>query len=167
MAEKLNRKEIKRNAKKYLKRNYWIAVFVTFITVTVLGGGYFYTKNSFTDNLTENEIVAQKDNQFYQASKESDSDVVNDFLNIIFKDYKEGENDNTKIKKQIGRGILSGVIDKFNNKRVTVGIINSITILLSGDKFHNFALSMICTILSLLLFFLVKDEAANIPLSIK
>ena len=159
MEENLNRKEIKKNAKKYLKRNYWIAVIVTFITVTVLGGGYFYTKNSFFNNKTENETVVEENNNFIQASKESDSDIVNDFLNIVFKNNEKNDQDEKSIASHeaIGRGILSGVIDKFNNKKVTVGIINSITILISGDKFHNFALSLICTILSLLLFFLVKN----------
>ena len=159
MDNNLNRKEIRKNAKKYLKRNYWIAVLVTFITVTVLGGGYFYTTNNIFKNETNTTEAVAEDNSLNQEYlTESNSDVVNDILNLVFKSDNNTQNNNSIVnKKTVGKGILSRVIDKIHNKRVVVGIANSIYILVSGDKFYNFALSLICTIASLLLFFLVKN----------
>ena len=156
---KIDRKSIKKNARIAFLKNYFSCIIVTFIAVTVLGGGYFYSTNN-TSNLnvepTQENIAVQEDLP-QNNNKESNSDIVNKFLKLVFADNEKAQDLDEKYSNQYNKGIVSTILNEMNNGKITVGVMNSVSILLSGDSFHNFALSLSATILSLLLFFMIKQ----------
>lgn len=156
---KIDRKSIKKNARTAFLKNYFSCIIVTFIAVTVLGGGYFYSTNN-TSNLNIEppiENVTVQEDLPQNNIKESNSDIVNRFLKLVFADNKKAQDLDEKYSNQYNKGIVSTILNEMGNGKITVGVMNSVSILLSGDSFHNFALSLSATILSLLLFFMIKQ----------
>ena len=156
----IDRKELKRNAKINLKRNYWVCVVVTFITVVLLGGGYYYNKINIEKNVQDNNINIAKNNDFVETNyNSSNSDLINELIeNILNK--KEDNNSLEKkeeFQKKYDKGILSGVVNQLTSKEISIGFINSINILLSKGDIHSFVLSLIFTFLSVVFFFLIKN----------
>ena len=151
--EKIERKQLKKNAKTNLKRNYIISVIVGFITVIVLGGGYYYTTNNTFTETTNTEVV--ENNDFIETpNQSSSSDLINYAFDAIF---KKNEGDQTEEKGSVGKGVLAGVINQFATKKVSVGVLNFISLLINNKDNKSIALSAICTVLSILLFFFVKN----------
>ena len=156
---KIDRKSIKKNARIAFLKNYFSCIIVTFIAVTVLGGGYFYSTNN-TSNLnvepTQENIAVQEDLP-QNNIKESNSDIVNKFLKLVFADNEKAQNLDEKYSNQYNKGIVSTILNEMGNGKITVGVMNSVSILLSGDAYHNFALSLYAPLLQILLFFLIKQ----------
>ena len=158
----IDRKELKRNAKTNLKRNYWVCVVVTFITVVLLGGGYYYNKMNIEKNVQDNNINIARNNDFVETNyNSSNSDLINELIDNIIKRTNDNNNEALEKKEEFeqkyNKGILSGAINQLTGQKITIGFLNSVNILLSDNNIHGFILSLIFTILSIVFFFLIKN----------
>lgn len=154
----IDRKEIKKNAKTNLKRNYWTCVIVTFITVVLLGGGYYYNKKNIQNNISEEDIL--KNNDFVETNyNSSNSDLINELIeNILEKNHDDKSLEKKEeFQKKYDKGILSNAVNELTSKEITIGFLNSLNILMSGDDIHSFILSLIFTLISVAFFFLIKN----------
>lgn len=153
----IDRKEIKKNAKINLKRNYWICVIVTFITVVLLGGGYYYNKKYIQNNISDEDII--NNNDFVETNYNSaNSDLINEFIdNILEKKNNKVLEKKDEFQKKYDKGILSHAVNELTSKEITIGLLNSLNILMSKDDIHSFVLSLIFTLISIVVFFLIKN----------
>ncbi len=198
----MDRKGIKKNAIQNLKKHFFSSVIVTFIAITILGGGYYSTNNQleFKNSIIQKiQLINQRrvrieSLEYIQSDTYSynpNSDMVNRALGSIFengsKDKKfrkavkqlffvnndnknknkknitvnSGNSEETPIKEKetkfkYDKGIAATVFNQVTSRRVAVGIVNTAYVLVYGHDFSNFLTSLLFTILSIMLFFLVK-----------
>ena len=124
----MNRKEIKRNARNNIKRNYFRNVIIVFICTILLSGGLtFRTKNILevnTNNENVSKILINKD-------KLSNSEIIDELLN---KGDKEKEKEE-KLNNKYTSGILSTFFNEITaSGSLTFGLLNGINKLIFEEK---------------------------------
>ena len=136
---KIDRKSIKKNARTAFLKNYFSCIIVTFIAVTVLGGGYFYSTNN-TSNLNIEppiENVTVQEDLPQNNIKESNSDIVNRFLKLVFANNKKAQDLDEKYSNQYNKGIVSTILNEMGNGKITVGVMNSVSIYFTIWRFFS------------------------------
>ena len=132
----MDRKEIKKNAKGSLKRNYLITILVVFIVGIILGGGYTFTTAGKNSNPNSNTV--QKTNY----------ELINDTVKNISKQTKDGK----------AKGIIAPVFNNItkNNSIVFAGL-NSLNLYLLKNSVNTVIISIIGVIILLIIEIFIKD----------
>lgn len=121
-------KEIKRNARNNIKRNYFKNVIVVFLCTIILSGGFtFSTKNILEVNTTDENITKLLLNQ----EKLTNSEIIDELLN---KGTKEKEREE-KLNNKYTNGILSTFFNEITSSgSLTFGILNGLNKLIFEEK---------------------------------
>ena len=132
----MDRKEIKKNAKGSLKRNYLITILVVFIVGIILGGGYTFTTAG--KNVTTKSNTVQKTNY----------ELINDTVKNISKQTKDGK----------AKGIIAPVFNNItkNNSIVFAGL-NSLNLYLLKNSVNSVIISIVGVIILLFIKIFIKD----------
>jgi len=146
----MNREEIKKEARKNLKRNYFQNLIVVFICSLLLAGSFnFATKNILNTNINDkisSEILNNK--------TLSNSEIIDKLLNKT--------EDEKKLEEKISNKFTSGVLSTFINEitksgSFLFGIINGINKTIFSD---NIGVTIVI-IISGLIFYLIKIFILN------
>ncbi|MDO4542374.1 MAG: hypothetical protein Q4C00_06065 [Bacillota bacterium] len=144
------RKELKLNARKAIRKNYWGAVAICFI-MAIIVGKYSYSTSAIYQYNEDNEIQQSVVEPEYSHNTE----IVNDFLASV-------SGDETNIILGTDPKATKGVLSKvFNNSHqsnsVLFGILNSINQTFFSDKVGAGIIVFIGALLSALVFIFVSN----------
>lgn len=116
-------KNIKKEAKKNLKRNYFKNVLMAFICSLIVYGGFTIT-SSILDIDLSNKDTLEKINHFKE-----NTDILDDLI-----DKSELERESTEyIKNNYTKGVLSGVVNELTKtKSITFSLLNGLNNILGG-----------------------------------
>lgn len=128
----MNRKQIKKDARKSLKRNYFRSILLVFIAGIIIRGGYNYTSYIFDIN-----------NKYIESNY---TEVVNVFNNII-DDGSEQKN-----------GVIAPIIKNVSeSKSLTIGLANSIGTLIFKQELSTRMAVIIAFFISLLFYVFIQN----------
>ena len=132
----MNRKEIKKNAKISLKRNYLITILVIFVVSLIVGGSYTY--KTAGKNASSNPNTKQKSNY----------ELVNDTVKQISKQTKDGK----------AKGIIAPVFNNITkNNSAVFATLNSLNLYLLKNSINAVIISLIGAIILILIKIFIKD----------
>lgn len=146
----MNRKEIKKIARKNLKRNYFQNLIVVFICSLILAGSFNFT----TKNILNTNINDKISSEILNNKTLSNSEIIDQLLNKT--------EDEKKIEEKINNKFTSGVLSTFVNEitksgSILFGIINGINKTLFSE---NIGITVLI-IISGITFYLIKIFILN------
>ncbi len=143
----MERKDLKREARVSLKKNYFKSVFICFILVFILGGGYHYITKDVLVAPHNNIVSVTKDSISFKYK--SIKDVINDVV----------VRDEDKIDSRFNSGVLSLIYNEIKAAGSFVfGILNVINLVF----FQNSLSLIIVLITGLILYFLFHVFVKNV-----
>lgn len=132
----MNRKEIKKEAKKSIKREFLKTILVVFIAGIIINGGYNYG----TYRINTNENIPS-------IEKKTIGNAINNFIYNINQNFGEEKH-----------GFIAPLIDNITeSKSVSVGLINSINTLVFNHNLDNSMVSVIAFLISLIFYIFVQN----------
>lgn len=141
-----NRKEIKKESKKNLKRHYLKTILFVFICSLIIHGTYNYTTQNKYDQNTNNT----------EASKYETKTAYDIILETVTKTPKENQKQ-TK-KKQVANGVLAPIVNEIAEKKsVIFGFVNIFNKSFFGGKANELLIMSICTVISLIITVFIRD----------
>ncbi|MBR2246530.1 MAG: DUF975 family protein [Bacilli bacterium] len=149
----MERKEIKKVAKKTLKRSYFRSILVIFIASIIISGTY--TMNSSV-NTTQQKSTSNTETT-YNKNK-SNYDVINETVKDASK--KKSGKLNKKVEKleKKSNGVLAPIVNNMTkNKTVLVGFINTYNLLVVKKSVSKGLISLVAAIISLLIFIFIRN----------
>lgn len=133
----MNFKNIKKDARKNLKRNFLRTLLVTFIAGIIINGGYNYSTYIY-----DNTNILNKGYTFIQTNYEA---VKNIFVTIT-NDGKEA------------RGVLAPLVNNITeNRSITVGAINTIDNLIFKQNLNDKTIIVLAFMLSVFFYVFVQN----------
>ncbi|MBQ2639474.1 MAG: DUF975 family protein [Bacilli bacterium] len=136
----MKRKDIKKSAKKTLKRSYFRSILVIFIASCIITGGYTFN-SSIQDAKTNNN------NETTYIKNKTNYDII-----------KETFEHSTKKKKTKAHGVLAPIVNNVTeNHSVILGFLNSFNLMFFKKSISKAVISLIAAIISLLLFIFVRN----------
>ena len=130
-------KQVKKNARINLKRNYFKTILVVFIAGIIIHGGY-----SYTSYIYDNTKIMHKE---YTAIK-TDYDAV---MNMVYNAFSDGKE---------RRGVLAPLINNITeNKSITVGFINTLNNLFFKESLSKTIISISAFVLALILYIFIQN----------
>ena len=149
----MERKEIKKSAKKTLKRSYFRSILVIFIASLIISGTY--TMNSSV-NTTQQKST--NDTEVTYKKNKTNYDVINETVKESSK--KKTGKLNKKVKKleKKSHGVLGPIVNNMTkNKSVLVGFVNTYYLLAVKKSTSKALISLVAAIISLLLFIFIRN----------
>lgn len=137
------RKELKKNARLAMRKNYWLMIAVCFI-LAIFAGKYF-----LSTTLIHNYSNAEADVvNAIETKDESNSDIVNAFAKEIFPNSKIVE---FNVKDQANKGILASMFNNVTDSGSYIfGTLNSVNQIFFKDKVGAGIIILIGTIIGIL-----------------
>ena len=143
------RKEVKREAKKNLKRNYLKIILFVFICSLFVTGSYNFTSSNGNDVEVDKNITRKIRNE-----KKSVYDIL---VETITKEPIQ-ENKQKSKKEKIANGVLAPIVNDITEKKsVVFGFVNVFNKGLFGGKVNEVLIMFICTSISLLFTIFIRD----------
>ena len=137
----INRKTIKKNARKILKQNYFKSIIVVFIVGIIINGGYNYITFRYDKQKKIPVSFEEKHN----------SDIINETVRNILDKESNGDEKNLN-------GVVAPVVNNITkSKSITLGFLNSINMLLFRDNISVGIISMIASFFSLAFYIFVRN----------
>ena len=137
---KLNRKDIKKNASSFFKKNYFMSILIIFLFTLIVNDSY-----TFSSELIKN--------------KEESHDIVN----IIYDkdtgkiDFNKLNEDNKKENNEKMKGVIAPLVSRLNiGKSPLYNLSFSIKLFFYDHKINSGIISLIAALISLLIYFLIK-----------
>lgn len=143
MLDLFNRKEVKKEAKKNLKRHYLKNILIVFICTIIITGSYYYKTST----------------KVYNDVKDQNIEVLNSESKTVYDILNETVNKKTKNKeKKVQNGILAPLVNEItDNNSVIFGIINIINKSIFGGKVSDILIIFSFTIISLLISIFIRN----------
>ena len=133
-ALKINRKEIKKQAHIFFKRNFLTSVLLIFIFSTIVYGNYRYTSVLLNKNDNAKEIHETSKEEYEQLSDKEKFEVREEF-----------------------RGVLSPIVSRINYEKSPLNnLYYAYKLFIYNHSIKEGIISLIAAILSLIIFFLLK-----------
>ena len=141
----MNRKELKKEAKKVLKKNYLKCILVAFIVGLVLNSGYSYTSNKNQEEEQNQEIIIH-------GEKSTTYDTMERFLKDINIDiHLKSDYEKTK-------GLAAPIVNKLaEGKSPVIYLLNFIDLAFFKNNIGTAMISLIVTILVILNYFFIQN----------
>lgn len=135
----MDRKELKKNAKKVFKRNYLKTILVIFIIGLLVNGGYH-----FKTILSTNELI----NGSNQMEQKSNFQLVNDVAKKVSKQSKSGKS----------VGVIAPVFNKMTESNSTIiGFLNSLNLFLLHESVSVVIISIVGSLIIILIKLFVQN----------
>ncbi|MBR3898626.1 MAG: DUF975 family protein [Bacilli bacterium] len=145
-----NRKEIKVESKKNLKRHYFKTILFVFICSIILTGTYNYT--------TENQYINNQNQNNTETKVEKPKTVYDIVIETVTKTPK---NKQTQTKKrQVANGVLAPIVNEVTEKKsIIFGFVNILNKSFFGGKANEILIMFTCTVISLIIAVFIRDVA--------
>ena len=144
----MNRKELKKNARGVLKKNYLKCILVAFIVGLVLNTGYNYTSSKVNDDKSVN-------NNSVHSKKQTNYDTMEKVLKDLNIDISM-KSDNKKT-----RGVAAPIVNKITeNKSPIIYLLNFIDLAFFKNNINGAIVSLIVTVIVLFCYFFIQNIIA-------
>ncbi len=141
------RKEIKKEARKNLKRHYFRNILIVFLTAFIINGGYLLNTN-------EAQEFHIQDNTYEISGKKSNAEIILDFLS---KQQNQGEGI-PEPPNNYTKGVLNVLVNETTKSGSLIfGFINAFNQLYLNGRVSAFAIILIFSILSFIVYILVQN----------
>ena len=141
----MDRKELKNEAKKVLKRNYLKCIIITFFVGLIINSGYQYT--------TKNNKIDIKQNNPIHTEKKSNYKIIEETLDLATKRSKEQIEKDKK-----ARGVVAPIVNKVTeSKSSLVCILSFINLFFFKHKTGPAMLSLIACIILMINYIFIQN----------
>lgn len=149
---KIDRKKLKRAARKDLKANYFKVVLVSFVFVIIMGGGYqFVSQVWFGNEETKNEILT-----IFERDKAEGEEEISEVVEEVSEDAEQ-EVVSWEEKREALDGILAPVINQiFKDKSVFNHLVDTYELFMTNKDYGAGTISLLTSLVLLLFYVFVK-----------
>lgn len=142
----MSRKELKKNAKGVLKRNYFKCILVTFIVGLLLNTGYDYASSNVKSN---NNVNNEKTNY---SEKRSSYDTMEKFFNDLDIDIS------LKSDRKKTKGVAAPIVNKITEgKSAFIYLLNFIDLAFFKKNINGAIVSLIVTIIVIISYVFIQN----------
>ena len=153
---KIDRKELKRAARKDLKANYFKAVLVSFVFVIVMGGGYQLASQVwFGNEETKSEIFTVID----RDKAEGEEEIVEAVEGVVGEASEDVEQETVswEERREAINGVLAPVLNQIlKDKSVFSHLIDSYDLFMTNKDYGAGTISLLTSLVLLLFYVFVK-----------